>query len=204
MRITDTEALDLLQSEDLIGVGMRADQIRRNLHPGNVASYIIDRNINYTNFCTEYCSFCAFYRPMGHSEGYVLNREQLHQKIQETIDLGGTGVLMQGGLHPDLKIEWYEDLMRDLIRIVAPGQAHQRLRVLIAEFAHFGVIVTRPPYGEQNHRDLRPGDVRFEHRVRTVFRDIEPTDIAELQGFLERRDVLRSAVPADQHHFFTA
>ena len=114
MRITDTEALDLLQSEDLIGVGMRADQIRRNLHPGNVASYIIDRNINYTNFCTEYCSFCAFYRPMGHAEGYVLNREQLHQKIQETIDLGGTGVLMQGGLHPDLKIEWYEDLMRDL------------------------------------------------------------------------------------------
>ena len=113
-RISDSEALDLLQSTDLIGVGMRADAIRREKHPGNVASYIIDRNINYTNLCTEYCSFCAFYRPMGHAEGYVLSRAELHQKIQETIDLGGTGVLMQGGLHPNLKIEWYEELMSDL------------------------------------------------------------------------------------------
>ena len=107
MRINDEQALDLLKNDDLIGVGMEADAIRRKLHPGGVATYIIDRNINYTNFCTEYCSFCAFYRPMGHDEGYVLSRETLHQKIQETIDLGGTGVLMQGGLHPHLKIEWY-------------------------------------------------------------------------------------------------
>ncbi len=114
MRITDEQALDMFQSDDLIGLGMEADGLRRKLHPGGVASYIIDRNINYTNFCTEYCSFCAFYRPMGHKEGYVLSREELHEKIQETIDLGGTGVLMQGGLHPHLKIEWYEELMRDL------------------------------------------------------------------------------------------
>ena len=114
MRITDEQALDMLQSDDLISIGMEADTLRRKLHPGGVASYIIDRNINYTNFCTEYCSFCAFYRPMGHSEGYLLSKEILHAKIQETIDLGGTGVLMQGGLHPHLKIEWYEDLMRDL------------------------------------------------------------------------------------------
>ena len=114
MRISDEQALDMLQSDDLIGIGMEADSLRRKLHPGGVASYIIDRNINYTNFCTEYCSFCAFYRPMGHSEGYLLSKETLHAKIQETIDLGGTGVLMQGGLHPHLKIEWYEDLMRDL------------------------------------------------------------------------------------------
>ncbi len=114
MRISDEQALDMLQSDDLIGIGMEADSLRRKLHPGGVASYIIDRNINYTNFCTEYCSFCAFYRPMGHGEGYVLSKETLHAKIQETIDLGGTGVLMQGGLHPHLKIEWYEELMRDL------------------------------------------------------------------------------------------
>ncbi len=75
-------------------------------------SYIIDRNINYTNFCTEYCSFCAFYRPLGHKEGYILPREVIFDKIQETLDLGGTGMLFQGGLHPDLKIEWYEDLLR--------------------------------------------------------------------------------------------
>src|SRR5437763_843284 len=112
--ISREEALDLLHSDDLIGIGMAADAVRRKLHPEGVVSYIIDRNINYTNFCTEYCSFCAFYRPMGHAEGYVLPKEAIYDKIQETLDLGGTGVLMQGGLHPDLKIEWYEDLFRSI------------------------------------------------------------------------------------------
>jgi len=112
--ITREEALDLFRSSDLIGIGMEADAIRRQWHPEGVVSYIIDRNINYTNFCTEYCSFCAFYRPMGHAEGYVLPKETIYRKIQETIGLGGTGVLMQGGLHPDLKIEWYEDLFRGI------------------------------------------------------------------------------------------
>jgi cyclic dehypoxanthinyl futalosine synthase len=106
------EALDLFRSHDLIGIGMAANGMRNRLHPERVVSYIIDRNINYTNFCTEYCSFCNFYRPMGSKEGYVHGHDVIFQKIQETIDLGGTGVLMQGGLHPDLKIEWYEDLLR--------------------------------------------------------------------------------------------
>lgn len=114
--MTQTEAIDLFRSDDLIGIGMAADAVRRKLHPEGVVSYIIDRNINYTNFCTEYCSFCAFYRPMGHAEGYVLDTETICAKIQETIDLGGTGVLMQGGLNPDLKIEWYEELLRAVKR----------------------------------------------------------------------------------------
>ncbi|HLX46071.1 MAG TPA: cyclic dehypoxanthinyl futalosine synthase [Bryobacteraceae bacterium] len=112
--ISRAEAIDLYNSPDLIEIGMAADQVRRKLHPEGVVSYIIDRNINYTNFCTEYCSFCAFYRPMGHAEGYVHPKEVIFQKIQETIDLGGTGILMQGGLHPELKIEWYEDLLRSI------------------------------------------------------------------------------------------
>ncbi len=112
--MTRAEAIDLYHSDDLIGIGMAADQVRRKLHPEGVVSYIIDRNINYTNFCTEYCSFCAFYRPMGHAEGYVHPKEVIFEKIQETIDLGGTGILMQGGLHPELKIEWYEDLLRSI------------------------------------------------------------------------------------------
>jgi cyclic dehypoxanthinyl futalosine synthase len=112
--MTHREAVGLLQDPDLIGVGMAADALRRKLHPEGVVTYIIDRNINYTNFCTEYCSFCAFYRPLGHDEGYLLPNETLYQKIQETLDLGGTGILMQGGLHPDLKIEWYEDLLRSI------------------------------------------------------------------------------------------
>src|SRR5437660_8908204 len=112
--ISRAEALDLFASDDRIGIGMEADRIRRQHHPEGVVSYIIDRNINYTNFCTEYCSFCAFYRPMGHAEGYIQPKEVIYDKIQETLDLGGTGILMQGGLHPDLKIEWYEDLFRGI------------------------------------------------------------------------------------------
>ena len=112
--MTRHEILDLFASDDLIGIGMEADAARRKHHPEGVVSYIIDRNINYTNFCTEYCSFCAFYRPMGHKEGYILPKEVIFDKIQETIDLGGTGILMQGGLHPGLGIEWYEDLLRSI------------------------------------------------------------------------------------------
>jgi len=114
--MTSAEAVDLFRSDDLIGIGMAADALRRKLHPEGIVSYIIDRNINYTNFCTEYCSFCAFYRPMGHKEGYVHGLGVILEKIQETVDLGGTGVLMQGGLHPDLKIEWYEELLSAIKR----------------------------------------------------------------------------------------
>jgi cyclic dehypoxanthinyl futalosine synthase len=114
--MTRQEALDAFASPDLIGLGMAADQLRRRFHPEGVATYIVDRNINYTNFCTEYCTFCAFYRPLGHAEGYILAQEAIFEKIQETIDLGGTGILMQGGLHPGLKIEWYEDLLRAIKR----------------------------------------------------------------------------------------
>jgi len=110
--ITRSQAIDLFRSDDLLAIGAEADKVRRRLHPDGVVSYIIDRNINYTNFCTEYCSFCAFYRPMGHAEGYILPVDTILDKIQETLSLGGTGILMQGGLHPDLKIEWYEDLLR--------------------------------------------------------------------------------------------
>src|ERR1017187_10173166 len=112
--ITRQEALDLFGSDDLIGIGMEADSIRRKWHPENVVSYIIDRNINYPNFCTEYCSFCAFYRPLKGKmakEGYLLDFETIYDKVRETVELGGTGVLLQGGLHPDLKIEWYEALL---------------------------------------------------------------------------------------------
>src|SRR5688500_2826570 len=112
--LTRQEALDLFRSDDLIVLGMAADAARRKLHPDGIVTYIIDRNINYTNFCTEYCSFCAFYRPLGHAEGYILPKETIYEKIQETIDLGGTGILMQGGLHPDLRIEWFEDLFQSI------------------------------------------------------------------------------------------
>ena len=117
MTLTKQQALEMFESDDLIGIGMEADAVRRRLHPEGVVTYIIDRNINYTNFCTEYCTFCAFYRPLKGklaAEGYVLDFDTIYDKVRETVELGGTGVLLQGGLHPDLKIEWYEDLLRGL------------------------------------------------------------------------------------------
>ena len=111
MSLRYEEALDLFQSDDLVGIGMAAMEVRRRKNDPRVVTYQIDRNINYTNFCTEYCSFCAFYRPLGHAEGYVLPFETIEQKIEETVALGGTGILMQGGLHPDLRIEFYENLL---------------------------------------------------------------------------------------------
>jgi cyclic dehypoxanthinyl futalosine synthase len=114
MRLSAENALDMLKSDDLLGVGQEADAVRARLHPGGVITYQIDRNINYTNFCTEYCSFCAFYRPVDSAEGYVQPLESIFQKIDETLALGGTGILMQGGLHPGLKMDYYENLLRSI------------------------------------------------------------------------------------------
>src|SRR6476661_9232126 len=112
--MTRAEAIEMFQSDDLIGIGMAADAVRRRLHPEGVVSYIIDRNINYTNFCTEYCSFCAFYRPIGAKDGYILSFSDIFKKIEEMLELGGNGVLLQGGLHPDLQIDYYENLLRSI------------------------------------------------------------------------------------------
>ncbi|HXE90248.1 MAG TPA: cyclic dehypoxanthinyl futalosine synthase [Terriglobales bacterium] len=117
MSLTKEQALDLFRSDDLIGIGMEADAVRRKLHPEGVVTYVIDRNINYTNLCTEYCTFCAFYRPVKgpkSKEGYTLEYETIYEKIRETVELGGTGVLMQGGLNPALPLEWYEKLLRGI------------------------------------------------------------------------------------------
>jgi cyclic dehypoxanthinyl futalosine synthase len=114
MALAAQETLDLFSSDDLVGVGMAAHQVRKKKNDPRVVTYQIDRNINYTNFCTEYCSFCAFYRPMGSKEGYVLPIETILEKVEETVALGGTGILMQGGLHPDLHIDYYENLLRTL------------------------------------------------------------------------------------------
>src|SRR5208337_52931 len=114
MALTPAQALDMLKSDDLLGIGFEADAVRKRLHPEGVVTYIVDRNINYTNVCTEYCSFCAFYRPVGSPEGYIQPLESIFEKIDETLALGGTGILMQGGLHPDLKIDYYENLLSSI------------------------------------------------------------------------------------------
>ncbi|MCH2376488.1 MAG: dehypoxanthine futalosine cyclase [Planctomycetes bacterium] len=91
-----------------------ADELRARLHPDGVVTYVIDRNINYTNVCTSICNFCAFYRSPGEDGGYVLSYDDIFRKVEETIELGGSGILMQGGLHPDLPFDWYTNLLREL------------------------------------------------------------------------------------------
>jgi cyclic dehypoxanthinyl futalosine synthase len=111
-RLTPAEARQLFAEAPLLDLGLAASLVRRRLHPEPIVTYIVDRNINYTNICTARCSFCAFYRDPGHPEGYLHTRESLFAKIEETLALGGTGILMQGGHHPDLPITWYEELLR--------------------------------------------------------------------------------------------
>ena len=115
-RLTPEEGLALLESRDLAALGRAADEVTRRLHPENYRTYNIDRNINYTNVCTAVCDFCAFYRPPKSDEGYVLPRDVLLQKVRETVELGGDQILMQGGLHPDFKLDWYEELLHDIKR----------------------------------------------------------------------------------------
>jgi len=111
-RLDADEAEVLDEQAPLLELGLAADARRRALHPDGVVTYIVSRNVNYTNVCTTACHFCAFYRPRGARDAYVLTREELSQKIEETLKLGGIELLLQGGLHPDLGIEWYEDLFR--------------------------------------------------------------------------------------------
>ena len=113
-RLSPQEGLQLLESHDLAAIGEAANAVTERLHPENYRTYNIDRNINYTNVCTAVCDFCAFYRGPKSDEGYVLPREELLKKIEETVALGGNQILMQGGLHPDYKLDWYEELLQDI------------------------------------------------------------------------------------------
>jgi cyclic dehypoxanthinyl futalosine synthase len=113
-RLTFDEGVALFACRDFMALGRAADAVCRRLHPEPYRTYNIDRNVNYTNICAAVCDFCAFYRKSTAADAYVLPRETLYQKIEETIALGGNQILMQGGLHPTLKLEWYEELLRDL------------------------------------------------------------------------------------------
>jgi len=113
-RITPEEGLLLLEKADILSLGEVANKVCNKLHPESYRTFNIDRNINYTNICAAVCDFCAFYRKSSDADAYILPREEIYKKIEETIALGGDQTLLQGGLHPTLKLEWYEDLLRDL------------------------------------------------------------------------------------------
>lgn len=124
IRLTSEDCTTLLESNDFVRIGLAAHEIRMRKNPTDVVTYIIDRNINYTNVCNVVCTFCAFYRRPGKPDTYVHDMEEMYHRIDETIALGGTGVLMQGGLHPDFGIEWYEELLQALSERYPNFQLH--------------------------------------------------------------------------------
>jgi cyclic dehypoxanthinyl futalosine synthase len=108
------EALALLEHADTLVLGAAATAMRDRLHPEREVTFIVDRNVNYTNVCVSGCRFCAFYRDSSDADAYVLSPDELYAKVEETLALEGTAILLQGGLHPDLGVEWYEDMLRAL------------------------------------------------------------------------------------------
>jgi cyclic dehypoxanthinyl futalosine synthase len=113
-RLQPDEAVMLIKEAGLLELGAAADAVCRKMHPGSVATFLIDRNINYTNICRNQCSFCAFYRTKGHPEAYVLNQEEIEKKILESIELGGTQIMLQGGINPDLRIDYYTRMFSEI------------------------------------------------------------------------------------------
>lgn len=110
-RLSPERTLEMFEHSDILELGQTADVLRNKLHPGNLVTFVIDRNINYTNICSSECRFCAFYRRQTHQDAYVLENEIILEKIRETIDAGGTQVMLQGGLHPELGLNYYLDLL---------------------------------------------------------------------------------------------
>ena len=132
-----TDALWLLTGADLLELGRLADNLRRQMHPARQVSFVVDRNVNYTNICTTQCRFCAFYRDETDPEGYVLSYPDIFTKVQELVDNGGTQLLMQGGLHPELKLDWFEELFRQLRRRFPSVQVHS---LSPAEIVHIAKV----------------------------------------------------------------
>lgn len=122
--IDRTQALELLLTGDLLQLGKRADAIRRSLHQDNRVTFVVDRNVNYTNVCESRCSFCAFYRDLGAEDAYLLDHATIFAKIDELVQRGGTQLLMQGGLHPELRLEYFEGLFREIKQRFPQVQNH--------------------------------------------------------------------------------
>lgn len=113
-RLQDDEALELLSQGDLLALGQAADIIKQRKHPEPYVTFIVDRNINYTNVCKSKCKFCAFYRASDAADAYILSADELYRKVEETLAAGGTQIMLQGGLHPSLQLEYFEDMLRNI------------------------------------------------------------------------------------------
>jgi len=172
------EALWLLTSADLLDTGRLANSIRRRNHPDNLVTFVVDRNVNYTNICESKCKFCAFYRDQDASDAYLLAEEEIYRKIQELVDTGGTQLLMQGGLHPGLGLEWFIRLFREIKRHFPTVQNHSLSPAEITQIAQkSGLTIADTLLRlKEARRDSIPGG-GAEILVDRVRQDISPRKI---------------------------
>jgi cyclic dehypoxanthinyl futalosine synthase len=184
------EALSLLDESDLLAVGKLADGIRRRLHPENSVTFVVDRNVNYTNICEAKCGFCAFYRDKSAPDGYVLSKTEIFTKIDELVKQGGTQLLMQGGLHPDLEIGFFEDLFREIKKRFPTVQNHSLSPPEIIHIAKLSGLSIADAVRRLKEAGLDsiPGG-GAEILVDSVRREISPKKI----GWREWVDVMREA-----------
>jgi cyclic dehypoxanthinyl futalosine synthase len=184
------EALWLLTEAELLDLGRLADNVRRHMHPDQRVSFVVDRNVNYTNVCTTQCKFCAFYRDETHPDAYVLSYTQIFCKVQELVDSGGTQLLMQGGLHPDLKIDWFEDLFRQLRHRFPSVQIHSLSPAEIVHIAKLSNVSMVECLGRLHLAGLQslPGG-GAEILVDEIRQEISPNKI----GWQQWAEVMREA-----------
>lgn len=189
-RIDRQEAQWLLSEADLISVGKLADGIRRKLHPENIVTFVVDRNVNYTNICEAKCSFCAFYRDKSDPGAYVLSNDEIFGKIEELVRQCGTQLLMQGGLHPDLDIGYFEELFREIKRRFPQVRNHSLSPPEITHIAAVSGISVRETLGRLKDAGLDsvPGG-GAEILVDVVRREISPNKI----GWEKWAEVMREA-----------
>ncbi len=184
------DALYLLAESDLLSLGKLADDVRRRMHPERCVTFVVDRNVNYTNVCTTKCKFCAFYRDEMHPDAYVLSYTQIFGKVKELADHGGTQLLMQGGLHPDLQIDWFEDLFRQLRRRFPTVQIHSLSPAEIVHIAKLSGMSMAECLSRLHAAGLQslPGG-GAEILVDEIRQEISPSKI----GWQEWADVMREA-----------
>jgi len=190
------EALMLLTEADLLTLGKMADGIRKRLHPEGIVTFVVDRNVNYTNVCESKCKFCAFYRDHGAADAYVLAEEEIYRKIEELVAAGGTQLLMQGGLHPDLTIDWFEGLFREIKRRFPQVRNHS---LSPAEITHIASVsgLDMPETLRRLHSaglDSVPGG-GAEILVDTVRQNISPNKIGWQGWAAVMREAARLGMP---------
>ena len=190
------EALLLLQKGDLLQLGRLADTVRRKLHPDNLVTFVVDRNVNYTNICESKCKFCAFYRDQGAVDAYLLAEEEIFAKISELVAVGGTQLLMQGGLHPDLGIEWFEQLFTRIREHFPQVQNHSLSPAEITQIAAISGLSIREAVSRLKTAGLNsiPGG-GAEILVDRVRQEISPKKIG-WSGWAEvMREAARAGMP---------